>query len=115
MTAALRALYCVSAHNGCAGTERDAKAMDGQTIDREHPSAEALRQERVYEQAMAELALEKQRKLAAGYAVMAGAYAFEPAVSEDGWLAKFVKFSKMFLVLALGVIPNYFVATQLLN
>lgn len=89
--------------------------MDGQTLKQSRKSAEALRQQQVFEKAMAELELEKRRKLAGGYAVMAGAYAFEPAVNEDGWLAKSVKFSKMFLVLALGVIPNYFVATQLLN
>ena len=46
---------------------------------------------------------------------MAGAYALEPAVTKDGWLAKSVKLSKLFLVTVLGVVPNYYVAMQLLN
>ena len=89
--------------------------MDGQTIEEGRRGAEALRQQQVFERAMAELEWEKRRKLAGGYAVMAGAYALEPAVTKDGWLAKSVRLSKLFLVTVLGVVPNYYVAMQLLN
>ncbi|WP_146193221.1 hypothetical protein [Salibaculum griseiflavum] len=88
--------------------------MDGQPIcDRRQ--AEALRQQQVFERAMTELEMEKRRKLAGGYAVMAAAYTFEPAITKNGWLAKSVKLSKLLLVTIVGVIPNYYVAMQLLN
>jgi hypothetical protein len=89
--------------------------MDGQTLEQDRQSAEALRQKEVFEKAMAELEREKRRQLAGGYAVMAGAYALEPSVTKDGWLAKSVRLSKLFLVTVLGVVPNYYVAMQLLN
>jgi len=88
--------------------------LDGQAIyDRKQ--AEALRQEQVFERALAELEIEKRRKLAGGYAVMAAAYTFEPAVTKNGWLAKSVRLSKLLLVTIVGVVPNYYVAMQLLN
>lgn len=89
--------------------------MDGHTLEQDRQGAEALRQKEIFEKAMAELEWEKRRKLAGGYAVMAGAYALEPAVTKDGWLAKSVRLSKLFLVTVLGVVPNYYVAMQLLN
>lgn len=89
--------------------------MDRQTPTHDQRRAEAQRQQAVFEKAMAELDREKQRKLAGGYAVMAGAYALEPAVTKDGWLSRSVKLSKLFLVTVLGVIPNYYVAMQLLK
>ncbi len=89
--------------------------MDAQMQELDRQSAEALRQKEVFEKAMAELEWEKRRQLAGGYAVMAAAYALEPAVSKDGWMAKSVRLSKLFLVTVLGVVPNYYVAMQLLN
>lgn len=89
--------------------------MDGTTIESDPRTAEYLRQKDVFARAMAELKHEARRREAAGYAVMAAAYTFEPAARDTGLPARAVKFSKLALIAAVGIIPNLLVISLLLN
>ena len=88
--------------------------MDGQSIDTDRRTAEALRQQDVYEKAMASIALEQRKKEAMGYAVMAAASSFEPATRGEGWLGKAVFWSKIGCITFVCVVPNYLVWRLLL-
>lgn len=89
--------------------------MDGTSIETDPRTAEHLRQKEVFARAMAELERDARRKEAGGYAVMAGAYAFEPAARDKGLPARAVKFSKLALIAAVGIIPNLLVISLLLT
>ena len=89
--------------------------MDGQTITEDPRTEEALRQQRVYERAMASLAQEKRRKEAAGYAVMAAVSSFEPAATGKGKLGRAANIAKIGCMLGAGLIPNYFFWTFVLQ
>ena len=83
--------------------------MDGQSFSTDRHSDEALRQQQVYERAMASIALERRKKEAAGYAIMAAASSFEPATRGEGWLGKAVFWSKIGCITFACVVPNYLV------
>ncbi|MCR9148134.1 MAG: hypothetical protein NXH74_13190 [Rhodobacteraceae bacterium] len=89
--------------------------MDGQTIEQDPRTAEALRQQDVFKQAMAQLERDKLRREAAGYAIMAGAYALEPAAKGEGRPGKIMHTTKLLLIAAAGIIPNYLVWSLLLS
>lgn len=89
--------------------------MDGQTVDQDSRTAEALRQQEVFKQAMAQLEQGKRRREAAGYAIMAGAYALEQAAKGEGRPGKVVHAAKLLLIAAAGIIPNYLVWSLLLS
>ncbi|WP_135501063.1 hypothetical protein [Roseovarius aestuariivivens] len=89
--------------------------MDGQTIEQDPRTAEALRQKEVFKRAMAQLERDKRRREAAGYAVLAAAYSFEPAARDEGRPAKMVHVAKLVLIAAAGLIPNYLVWSLLLS
>jgi hypothetical protein len=81
--------------------------MDGNTIELDPRTAEAMRQEKVYQQAMASLELQKRKKEAMGYAVMASAYGFKNASQKGTKLGRLVNLSKLLLVALGGGIINY--------
>ncbi len=89
--------------------------MDGQTIEQDPRTAEALRQQDVFKQAMAQIERDNRRREAAGYAIMAGAYALEPAAKGEGLPGKLVHGAQLFLIAAAGIIPNYLVWSVLLS
>lgn len=89
--------------------------MDGQTVEHDERTAEALRQKEVFRQAMAQLERDKRRREAAGYAVMAGAYALEPAAKGEGRPGKVMHVAKLVLIAAVAIIPNYLVWSLLLS
>ncbi|EDM69544.1 hypothetical protein RAZWK3B_06017 [Roseobacter sp. AzwK-3b] len=88
--------------------------MDGQTVDTDRRTAEALRQQDVYEKAMASLKLERRKSEAMGYAVMASLDSFTPASRGEGWLGRAVFWSKIGCITFVCVAPNYLVWRLLL-
>lgn len=89
--------------------------MDGQSVEQDPRTAEAIRQDEVYRQAMARLKFEERRREASGYAIMAGAYALEPAAKGEGWPGKVMHGAKLMLIAAAGIIPNYLAWSLLLS
>ena len=89
--------------------------MDGNTIDLDPKTAEALRQKKVYQEAMASLELKNRKKEAMGYAVMAATYGFKDASRDGTRLGRLVNWSKFFLVVCIGAIVNYFFYAFIMN
>lgn len=89
--------------------------MDGNTIDLDPKTAEALRQKKVFAEAMASLERKKRKNEAMGYAVMAAASGFQDASREGTRLGRLVNLSKFFLVVGVGAIVNYFFYAFVMN
>ncbi|MGG7643727.1 hypothetical protein ACQ5SP_02815 [Rhodovulum sp. YNF3179] len=89
--------------------------MDGQSAKHQRQLAEAQRQKEVYERAKAGLELERRKKEAAGYAVMAAAFALGPASKGKGLLGRMVYWSQIGCILFAGFAPNYLVWRLLLS
>ena len=89
--------------------------MDGQTIELDRRSAEALRQQAVYERAMASIQRERRAQEAMGYAIMASVSTFESATDRTSWLGRAAHFAKLALIVFAGVLPNYLFWSLVLN
>lgn len=89
--------------------------MDGKMTEAVSHDAEAERQKRVYERAMASLELRKRKREAAGYAVMASLYAFEPASRGVGRMGRLVYWAQIVCIMFAGLAPNYLVWKLLLS
>ncbi len=89
--------------------------MDGNTIDLDPKTAEAMRQQKVFERAMASLERKKKQKEGEGLAVMLAVDTFKDATEEGKFLARMTNFAKVFLVFFLGAVINYFFWAFVMN
>lgn len=87
-------------------TERDVSTVDGPSVRHQRQLKEAQRQKDVYERAKTELEVERRKKEAAGYAVMAAVYAFEPASKSKDLLGRMVYWSQIGCIFFAGCVPN---------
>lgn len=89
--------------------------MDGNTIDLDPRTAEAMRQEKVYQNAMASLGLQNRQADALEDTLMAPGYALSNVANPDSKLARTMGWTKFLLVALGGGIINYLFYATVLN
>ncbi|MFP4327295.1 MAG: hypothetical protein ACLFQL_04745 [Paracoccaceae bacterium] len=88
--------------------------MDGEMVLENRSATEALRQSEVFARAMRSIEAKKRESEKMGYALMAGASAFEPTAKGEGMLGKAAHYSKLFCIAFAMLAPNYLIWRLLL-
>ncbi|MFK7938590.1 MAG: hypothetical protein AB8B82_04375 [Roseovarius sp.] len=89
--------------------------MDGNTLEIDPRTAEAMRQEQVYQNAMASLSRQARANEAIEDAVLAPAYGIATAMQTGGKFARVLDWSKLLLVAMGGGIVNYLFYVYAIN